>query len=442
MNDPKQSHNAFDDLLDGDEASTPPKPGLIADGARADLATVRDDTKRAAAHVRERGQQAARQAHERAHAIGASVRRELPGGVAHVRAAVAGQMRAIRWRAVAKPLLIGSAVILVAFAGALYLNAKRIHDLEAQDAQGAPAAIATASAPTKTTNAHGLVATQYRAASPVTATVATVPSVSPAAPAAVPVAPIAPVAQTAVPVASSLPPVPSEANAGTCALALPTLNTLYALVRARSPMEETWIRFGYDCLGRGALIAAGSGFALPPTPVASRLSVVAPIENHEELRRATTTDEPRQARESTTPRVKKQAPVAAPRAVAEVPHAVPVSPAPLPQTQPGTCVLRGVVTTTEGAPMPDAPVSLVGIGGARFETIARTDAAGRFAAEGIPSSVRVRATLRAHGYLDDVRETTNCAPIGLTGKKSNPLSSLFDAARRADRSIKGATGQR
>ena len=249
MNDPKQSHNAFDDLLEGDEPNASPKPGIIADGARADLATVRDDAKRAAAHVRERGQQAARQAHERAHAIGASVRRELPGRVANVRAAVAGQMKAIRWRAVAKPLLIGSAVILAALAGALYLNAKRIHDLEAQDAQGAPAATATASAPTNTTNAHGLVATQYSAASPVAATVATVPSVSPAAPAAVPVTPIAPVAQTAVPVASSLPPVPSEANAGTCALALPTLNTLYALTRARSPMEETWIRFGYDCLG-------------------------------------------------------------------------------------------------------------------------------------------------------------------------------------------------
>jgi hypothetical protein len=78
MNDRKQTRNAFDDLLEGDEPTASPKPGLIADGARADLATVRDDTKRAAAHVRERGQQAARQAHERAHAIGASVRRELP----------------------------------------------------------------------------------------------------------------------------------------------------------------------------------------------------------------------------------------------------------------------------------------------------------------------------------------------------------------------------
>lgn len=442
MNDPKQSQSAFDDLLDGDEASTSPKSGLIADGARADLATVRDDAKRAAAHVRERGQQAARQAHERAHAIGASVRRELPGRVANVRAAVALQMKTIRWRAVAKPLLIGSAVILAALAGALYLNAKRIHDLEAQDAQGAPAATATASAPTNTTNAHGLVATQYSAASPVAATVATVPSVSPAAPAAVPVTPIAPVAQTAVPVASSLPPVPSEANAGTCALALPTLNTLYALTRARSPMEETWIRFGYDCLGRGALTAAGSGFSLPASPVASKPSVVAPIENHEESRRATATDEPRQARASTTPRVKKPAPTAPPHPVAEVPHAVAASPALIPPTQPGTCILRGVATTKDGAPMADAPVSLVGIGGARFETTARTDSAGRFAAEGIPSSVRVRATLRAHGYLDDVREITNCAPIALTGKKSNPLSSLFDAARRADRSIQGATGHR
>jgi hypothetical protein len=91
--------------------------------------------------------------------------------------------------------------------------------------------------------------------------------------------------------------------------------------------------------------------------------------------------------------------------------------------------------------MPDAPIEISGLDGSRFRQKINADAEGRFSVS-VPFGARVRVMLRARGYRDDVRETLGCAAIALTGTKSNPLSSLFDAARRADRSIKGATGGR
>jgi hypothetical protein len=104
-------------------------------------------------------------------------------------------------------------------------------------------------------------------------------------------------------------------------------------------------------------------------------------------------------------------------------------------------VLRGSATTSDGGAMANVPVQIIGLNGSRFEQRINTGGEGRFAAN-VPAGARVRVVLRARGYLDDVRETLNCAPVALTGRKSNPLSSLFDAARRADRSIQGATGHR
>jgi hypothetical protein len=228
------------------------------------------------------------------------------------------------------------------------------------------------------------------------------------------------------PVAPTLPPAPGEPSRERCAAAVPLLNGLFASgAHARTPDEIAWAAFGYRCVQNGALSYSPSGYA-PAAP------------------RAKDGGARTDARVGATTRTPK--PTAKPKtSVAATTTPPPIASAPLPTPAPanalGACVLRVTATTTEGSVMPNVPVHITGVDGSRFEQRANTDGEGRLAAN-IPNGARVRVVLRARGYLDDVRESTNCAPVALTGKKSNPLSSIFDAARRADRSIQDATGRR
>jgi hypothetical protein len=193
---------------------------------------------------------------------------------------------------------------------------------------------------------------------------------------------------------------------------------------ARTADEIAWAAFGYRCVQNGALSYSPSGYA----PAAPRVKDG-----------GARTDA--RAGAARTPKLaaKPKSSVAAttaPRSTASSPL-----PTPAPANALGACVLRVTATTTEGSVMPNVPVYITGAGGSRFEQRVNTDGEGRLTAN-VPTNARVRVILRARGYLDDVHESMNCAPVALTGKKSNPLSSMFDAARRADRSIQDAIGRR
>jgi hypothetical protein len=416
-----KAHGAFDNLLD-DDAPTAEAIHDIADNARAEREAAREGVRLVAAHLRDRGEQAARLAHEKAHALGTSVRRHTPSVAGRLRAAVARQIATpIRWRVVA-PILLGS---VAASAGVLAaLLAWNTHRFAVLETQG--------------------VAPEQHSAPPAAESVATkVPDVASETPVAAPtpnapntitpsptvaVPPVAAQSEPAIatPITPTLPPVPGEPSRESCAAAVPLLNGLFASgAHARTPDEIAWAAFGYRCVQNGALSYSPSGYA-PAAP------------------RAKDGGARTDARVSATTHTPK--PTAKPKtSVAATTTPPPIASAPLPTPAPanalGACVLRVTATTTEGSVMPNVPVYITGVGGSRFEQRVNTDGEGRLTAN-VPTNARVRVILRARGYLDDVRESMNCAPVALTGKKSNPLSSIFDAARRADRSIQDATGRR
>jgi hypothetical protein len=374
----------------------------IADGARTDLAEVAADARRAAAHMRERGSHAMRSARERAATMGPAVRGQA-------RAAL-GATRSIAWGKVGA---VGLAVVAIVIGG---VALQKYGFLKNDGASVANATVEQNSEPS------------VRAVS--AAPSAAVPQTKADPPIATDSVPSTPVANAVPAVAAPTPvlaPVPGEANAGTCALALPTLNDLYALKRPRTTEEQAWLRFGYDCLGRAQLAAGVGGFELP-----ERVKERGGEKTSANTTAAAGVAAPMKTRAHAPEKTMKPVGVAA-----TVPAVVPTAPVvPVP---PSTCTLRGTARTGDGRVIAGAPIEITGIG-APFVSAATTDASGLFAIDGIPVGARVRVVLRARGYLDDVRETIGCSvPVALVGKKSNPLGSLFDAARRADRSIQGAT---
>ena len=420
--------SAFDDLLDGD-ASSSDVVRTITDEAQANRQAARDAMKRAASHVRTQGEHAARAAHEKAQAVGVSVRRHAPAVVGSVRREFA---KPIRWRVVG-PILAGSTVLAGAVLAVLLVwNAHRYAVLGEErttavvplaavlgDARSEPtpppAAEAVIASPSPRVGTSPPVMALPAGTATTTDTVPTLPVPAPASP--------------------TLPTAPSEPSVATCTAAVPLLNGLFASgTSARTPEEIAWAAFGYRCAQNGLLSYGTAGYA----PKESEKKADRPRRTV-----ATTTD-----RRSARPSAPTDASSARGRSVT-VPVAAPVPP--LTPTvgavtepsahPPGTCVQHGSATTSDGGAMANAPVQITGLDGSHFEQRTRTDGQGRFTVN-VPAHARVRVVLRAPGYLDDVRETLNCAPVVLTGKKSNPLSSLFDAARRADRSIQGATGRR
>lgn len=100
-----------------------------------------------------------------------------------------------------------------------------------------------------------------------------------------------------------------------------------------------------------------------------------------------------------------------------------------------TCTLRGSVADAKGAALAAARVSIVGLGRSSLTRNVETDSAGGFATE-LPRGSRVRVSVRARGHREAIVETESCSALPtLLLKRGNPLTSLFDAARRADRKI-------
>lgn len=420
MNDhsTKTTIDAFDDLLDGD-TPTPDALRKVAESAQADREAARDSVRRAAAHVRQRGEHAARTAHEKAHAIGASVRRRAPSVAARVRRELAVP---IRWRVIG-PILGGSAVVAGAVLAALFAWNGHRYAMPEEQKTRAVKTVSEAPAPS-------VAATEVAAptATPSTAAIPTQSAgASPSAPAA---SNVDVERKTSL---AALPPAPTEATVQNCTAAVPLLNGLFAATgQARTPEQIAWAGFGYRCAQSGALTYSNAGYA--PRPSQQARDEPRPMEG----KAGSAESERTPAR---TPKPPGRAATSQAPAVASVPQGATHALATAPASAPGTCVLRGTASTTEGAAMPGAPIEISGLDGSRFRQKINADAEGRFSVS-VPSGARVRAMLRARGYRDDVRETLGCAAIALTGTKSNPLSSLFDAARRADRSIKGATGGR
>jgi hypothetical protein len=202
------------------------------------------------------------------------------------------------------------------------------------------------------------------------------------------------------------------------------LNDLYRLKKSRTAEEQAWLRFGYDCLGHGQLAAGRDGFALPEA--VRQRGVDKPSAGDS----ATGVSRPKKVITRASEQTPKSVGTSAQAALV-----VPIAPVVPPASS--TCTLRGTAMNSEGRPITNAPIEITGIG-EMFASTAMADAAGRFAVDGVPMAGRIRVVLRARGYLDDVRETVGCSvPVALVGKKSNPLGSLFDAARRADRSMQG-----
>jgi hypothetical protein len=416
-----KARGAFDNLLD-DDAPTAEAIRDIEEGARTEREAAREGVRRVAAHVRDRGLQAGRLAHEKAHALGTSVRRHAPSVAERLRAAVAREIATpIRWRVVA-PILLGSVAASGGVLAALLAwNTHRFAVLEAQGAateqhSASPAAESVATKVPEVASETPVATSTPTAPNTITAspTVATPPVAAQAEPV------------TATPVAPTLPQVPREPSRESCAAAVPLLNGLFASgAHARTPDEIAWAAFGYRCVQNGALSYSPSGYA-PAAPRAKDGGA------RTDARVGATTPTPKRTAKPKT-------------SVAATTTPPPIALAPLPTPAPanalGVCVLRVTATTTGGSVMPNVPVHITGVDGSRFEQLANTDGEGRLAAN-VPTGARVRVVLRARGYLDDVRESKNCAPVALTGKKSNPLSSIFDAARRADRSIQAATGYR
>lgn len=429
--EPNRAPSAFDDLLDGD----PPSPDAfrgITDEAKANREAVQASVNRAVSHARAQGKHVARAAHEAAHAIGASVHRHAPSVVGYIGQELA---KPIRWRVVG-PIMVGPTILGgVVLAVLLAWNAHRFATLDERSAT-AGAAPLPAATPSAVESAPATPPSGARAATSSTPSAASKPlAVSVPVVAATPVsAEPVPAAPKAAPVSPSLPPAPSEPSTTTCTAAVPLLNGLFASDSpARTPEEIAWAAFGYRCAQSGALTYGKAGYApketektenahRPDTPAAGREPVRTSVRADKLGSRGPSVTAPIAAAvQPPTPKTK----------------AMPTSPT----SPPGMCALRGTVSTTDGDAMANVPVQITALDGSRFEQRISTDGEGRFSAN-IPTGARVRVVLRARGYLDDVRESTNCASVTLTGKKSNPLSSIFDAARRADRSIQDATGRR
>jgi hypothetical protein len=221
-----------------------------------------------------------------------------------------------------------------------------------------------------------------------------------------------------------------------CSAAVPLLNGLFAdAAHARTPEELAWAAFGYRCAQSGALTYDKAGYAAK--------GMARQTEAQHPPAEVKTADSP-----ATRPTARPAKPAAASaKAKAPTAPAAPVVSSPVTRvsastpTALGTCVLHGTTNTNDGVAIPSAPVEIAGVDGQRFEQRTTSDAQGHFQVS-VPTGSRMRVVLRAHGYLDDVLESMNCSPVALSGKKSNPFSSLFDAARRADRSIQGGTGHR
>lgn len=430
--EPTQPSNAFDDLLDGDPSHTEAFRS-ITDEAQASREEARESVKRAASHVRTRGEHAARAAHEKAHAIGASVRRHAPSISARVRRELA---KPIRWRVVG-PILVGSTALAgTVLAALLAWNAHHFSKLDergttvpattpstvAQSGSLSATAALSVAAPSTASPAPPDATSQSALAAPGATATISVPEAAPAAPEAASVSPV-------------LPRAPSEPSIANCTAAVPLLNGLFAsAAHARTPEEIAWAAFGYRCAQNGALTYGKAGYA-PKETERKPESAHRPdgkAAGSELVRPSVRTDKPGSRGGSAAVPVSAAAQPLTPKATV-----VPAAPTSLP----GICALRGSATTTEGDAMANVPVQITGLDGSRFEQRISTDEVGRFTAN-VLAGARVRVVLRARGYLDDVRESLNCSPVALTGKKSNPFSSLFDAARRADRSIQGATGHR
>lgn len=418
--EPNKTPSAFDDLLDG-EPSSPNAFRDIADEAKANREAAQASVKRAASHARARAEHAARVAHEKAHAVGISVRRHAPSVIECVRNELA---KPIRWRVVG-PIMVGSTILAGAVLAVLLAwNAHRIAMLDEQSATAGAASL-PAAAPTTSDPAP---------TAPLVTTPPSTPTVSVVAATPVAAEPTHDVPVVA-PVFPSLPPAPSEPSLANCTAAVPLLNGLFASAStARTPEEIVWAAFGYRCAQNGALTYGKAGYAPKETEKKTdgARRPLATANDNEPVRPSVRADKTTSRGRSTpAPAV---AAVKPPTPTATALPAAPTSP-------PGMCALRGSASTTEGGALANVPVQITGLDSSRFEQRISTDGEGHFIAN-VPTGTRLRVVLRARGYLDDVRETLNCAPVALTGKKSNPFSSLFDAARRADRSIQGATGRR
>lgn len=425
-----RSENAFDDLLDGEGSGTDTLRS-VTENTHAEREAARDSVKRAAAHMRQSGGHAARAAHEKAHAIRASVRRHAPSAMERVRAELA---KAIRWRVVG-PIMVGSVVLGGAvLATLLAWNAHRFSKLDEQGVT-APVSVPFVPAPqiAPATAAPREVPLTFAAGS----TGMSVPSPIVTAQPTLVAAPSEPARDPDSVKSDSttpaLPPAPSEPTISACVAAVPLLNGLFASAKhAKTPDEIAWAVFGYRCAQNGALTYSHAGYSAPQAPKKAEGSHAEGAASNIPARasvRATKAT-------SSDPATRGSSVAAAPLPPSRTP-AVPV----VPTAAPGTCALHGSATTVDGVPMSSAPIQISGLDGSLAEQRVSTDATGQFSVS-VPSGTRVRVVLRARGYLDDVRETLNCAPVALTGKKSNPFSSLFDAARRADRSIQSATGRR
>lgn len=100
-----------------------------------------------------------------------------------------------------------------------------------------------------------------------------------------------------------------------------------------------------------------------------------------------------------------------------------------------TCTLRGSVADAKGAALAAARVYIVGLGRSSLARNVETDSAGGFATE-LPRGSRVRVSVRARGHREAIVETDSCSALPtLLLKRGNPLTSLFDAARRTNRKI-------
>lgn len=426
--DTTTTSNAFDDLLDGDPSS-PEAFRSVTDEAQANREAARESVKRVASHVRARGEQAARTAHEKAHDIGVSIRRHAPSVATRARPELA---KPIRWRVVG-PILAGST--LLSGAVLTVLLAWNAHRYATLDEQGVIATASPAAATTPSVSRPATVALPDAVSPTAVPAPAPAPSLSavaaPVATATTTASEAAPAAPEAAPISPALPPAPNDPSIANCTAAIPLLNGLFAsTAHARTPEEIAWAAFGYRCAQSGALTYGNAGYA--PKESEKKEIVRAP----EGKATASTPARPPVRSERAKPR-SGRAPARAVAATQPVPPSVSVVPA----SPSGTCALRGSAVSAEGDAIANAPVQITGLDGSRFEQRISTDGVGQFTVN-VPAGARMRVVLRARGYLDDVRETMNCTPVALTGKKSNPFSSLFDAARRADRSIQGATGHR
>lgn len=230
-----------------------------------------------------------------------------------------------------------------------------------------------------------------------------------------PLPPLAPTAVNESLADTATPPVPPTSSAALCSLGLTTLNRIHGLTRSPSPSEQEWTRFGYECVSKGWLTATAKGFAPLNNTSPSRPSV------------ASVPARP----PTTTPRNPKAVP-----ARHTAPTVVAAPAAPMPPT-PKLCALRGSVSKSDGSPLANATVMVEGLGGSVLSRRLETDASGTFTVSDLPPALRVRVLVRARGFQDGVVVGTSCAPLPpIKLKKSNLLSVVRDATRRADRKLK------